>query len=120
MKTLVLKVLCLTLVLFITATGLVTNVALSTPFSHSVLVTAQAPVTSPSLEETPTSETTTPQASESSKLKGEAANSTKQPAGSKRIDSERAKSTPDKTPSRSAGPYDMERIKQFNRALYGS
>jgi hypothetical protein len=62
MKTSVLKVLCLTLMLFITATGLVTEVALSTPLSPRLLVTAQAPVTTSSLEETPSSETTTPQA----------------------------------------------------------
>jgi hypothetical protein len=120
MKTSVLKVLCLTLVLFITATGLITEVAFSTPLFHGMLVTDQAPVTASSLEETPSSETTTPQASESSKSKVEAANSTKQPAESKPVDSERVKSKPDKKPSPSAGPYDMERIKQFNRALYGS
>lgn len=120
MKTSVLKVLCLTLVLFITATGLITEVAFSTPLFHGMLVTAQAPVTKSSLLETPSSETTTPQASESSKSKVEAANSTKQPAESKPVDSERVKSKPDKKPSPSAGPYDMERIKQFNRALYGS
>ena len=120
MKISVLKVLSLTLVLFITATGLITEVALSTPLFHGMLVTAQAPVTTSSLLETPSSETTTPQASESSKSKAEAANSTQQPTDSKSVDSERAKSTPDKKPSPSAGPYDMERIKQFNRALYGS
>lgn len=120
MKTSVLKVLSLTLLLFITTTGLITEVAFSTPLFHGMLVTAQAPVTASSLLETPSSETTTPQASESSKSKVEAANSTKQPAESKPVDSERVKSKPDKTPSPSAGPYDMERIKQFNRALYGS
>lgn len=120
MKTSVLKVLCLTLVLLITATGLVTEVVLSIPLSHEILVTAQAAVTNPLLEETPSLETAIPQASESSKSKGTAENITKQPADSKPRDSERVKSALDKTPSLSAGPYDMERIKQFNRALYGS
>lgn len=120
MKTSVLKVLCLTLVLFITVTGLVTDVALGNPLSHEILVTAQAPAINPSLEETPSLEKAIPQASESSKSKGTAENSTKQPADIKPRDSERVKSALDKTPSPSAGPYDMERIKQFNRALYGS
>lgn len=120
MKRSVLKVLCLTLVLFITATNFLTEVALSIPLSARLLVTAQSPVTSPSLKETPSLKTAAPQASESSTSKGKVENSTEQPRDRKTVDSERVKSTPDKTPSPSAGPYDMERIKQFNRALYGS
>ncbi|HAJ60577.1 MAG TPA: hypothetical protein DCP31_16020 [Cyanobacteria bacterium UBA8543] len=120
MKTSVLKVLCLTLVLFITATGLVTQVAWSTPLFHGVQVTAQAPVTSPALKKIPSSQTAIPQVSESSKSEGKMDTRAKQPADSKALDSERAKATPDKETSASVGPYDMERIKQFNRALYGS
>ncbi len=119
MKRSVLKVLCLTLVLFIIATNFLTEVALSIPLSDRLLVTARSPVTSPSLE-TPSLETAAPQASESSTSKGKVENSTEQPRDSKTVDSERVKSKSDKTASPSAGPYDMERIKQFNRALYGS
>jgi hypothetical protein len=120
MKTFILKVLCLTLILFTSATGLLTEAALSTPLVHKIAIAAQAPVTSSSPEERLSNETTTPQSSASSEAKSKTANSDRQPADSQSVKSERTKQVPDKTPSVPAGPYDMQRIKQFNRALYGS
>lgn len=120
MKTFILKVLCLTLVLFASTTGLLTEAALSQPLVNKIAIAAQVPVASPSPEETPSSETTTPQSSASSQAKSKTANSDRQPANRQSVESERAKQEPDKTPSVPAGPYDMQRIQQFNRALYGS
>ncbi|HEY9603303.1 MAG TPA: hypothetical protein V6C85_16935 [Allocoleopsis sp.] len=120
MKTLIMKVFCLTLVLFASATGLLTEAAWSTPLVNKIAIAAQIPVASPSPEETPSNEMTTPQSSASSEAKSKTANSDRQPADSQSVESERAKQKPDKTPSVPAGPYDMQRIQQFNRALYGS
>ncbi|HEY9726030.1 MAG TPA: hypothetical protein V6D50_06225 [Chroococcales cyanobacterium] len=120
MKTFILKVLCLTLILFTSATGLLTEAALSTPLVHKIAIAAQAPVVNPSPEETPSNETITSQSSASSEAKSQTANSDRQPADSQSVESERAKQESDKTPSVPAGPYDMRRIQQFNRALYGS
>lgn len=120
MKTSIFKVLCITLVVLITATGLITEAAFSNPLSHSVLITAQTPVASPTIEETPSPETTTPQTPESSEALDQAANSTQKPAEKEPIDSKLAKPKPEKILSPSAGPYDMKRIREFNRALYGS
>ncbi len=120
MKTFILKILCLTIVLFASATGLLTEAALSKPLVNNIAIAAQVPVTSPSPEETPSKETTTPQSSASSEAKGKTANSDRQPADSQSVESERTQQEPDKTPSVPAGPYDMQRIQQFNRALYGS
>lgn len=116
MKTSILKVLCITLVLFMTATALITEAAFSNPLSHGVLITAQMPVASPSPEVTPAP----PQTSDSSTAPGKAANSTQKPAEKELGDSEQAKPKTEKKSSPSAGPYDMKRIRQFNRALYGS
>lgn len=121
MKTAVLKVLCITLVLFMTTTALITEAAFSIPLSHGVLITAQTPVASPSPEDTPSTQTIEqPQTSESPKAPDKAANSTQKPADKELVDSEQTKPKSEKKPSPSAGPYDMKRIRQFNRALYGS
>jgi len=118
MKIFILNVLCLTLVLFTSATGLLTETAWSTSLVPNLAIAAQTPVVSPSPEEMPSNETTTPQSSASSETKSKTVNSDRQPAQSD--ESERATQEPDKTPSVPAGPYDMRRIQQFNRALYGS
>ncbi len=99
---------------------LVINVALSSPLLHGTFIIAQTSgITLPS-EATPSEEPATSQASESSQTTQK-----RTPVDSKaavEVQSKKAStpSTSGNIQSESGGPYDMESIKAFNRALYGS
>lgn len=110
-----LKTIFVSVFLFFASILLVANAAWSSPLQHGIIV-AQTSVTP-----VPSSESATPQVSKSSQT-----TSTKSPKDNKAEafkDQNKKTSTSSRsqnTETESGGPYDMESIKAFNRALYGS
>ena len=119
MKTSILKTFLLTVVLFITSI-LVISMALSNPLLRGSQFIAETTLTSQPSAEMPSKETANITPSEPSKAKVEVTESTQQSTQSKAGELTQKASQTQETPSESGGPYDMEAIKAFNRALYGS
>ncbi|HEY9609147.1 hypothetical protein [Allocoleopsis sp.] len=124
MKLSMLKTLLLGIFLCIASTLLTANTALSNPLPQQVRFIAQTPVGEPKIEEVQPVEPAKPQESSSP----EAGNSTTKNT-SKDSETANQQGTNQESPSEAAskskasqpaGPYDMEAIKAFNRALYGS
>ena len=119
-----LKTLFLGILLFIASTLLVANVALSSPSPERILFIAQTPVTEHHLEEIQPVEPTNPEESSSSETGNTATNNTSRDSKTANQQPATEESLPevnlDSEKSESSGPYDMEAIKAFNRALYGS
>ena len=119
-----LKPLFLSILLLIAAMLLVATSAFSNPLPQQPLLLAQTPGTDVPMAAEQPAEPLTPKAAEVSEpangaTKGTTTNSEaadRQPA----TEAVSPESTPDSDRSESAGPYDMEMIKAFNRALYGS
>ncbi len=119
-----LKTLFLGILIWIASTLLVANVALSNPSPERMLLIAQTPVTENPLKETQPVELTNPEETSSP----ETANTTLKNTSTenKKViqppenEESLPKVTPDSEQSQSSGPYDMEAIQAFNRALYGS
>jgi hypothetical protein len=123
MKLSLLKTLFLGILLLIASTVLLANTALSSPSSQQMLLFAQAP-TEPQIEEIqplepPLLQESSSPETESTPTKTTSTDSqtTTEQGASEKSPSE---TTSDSDRSQSAGPYDMEAIKAFNRALYGS
>ncbi|MBW4520556.1 MAG: hypothetical protein KME16_12745 [Scytolyngbya sp. HA4215-MV1] len=112
MKLSILKTVFLTIALFVTTVVLMTEMVLSQPLPLEI---AQVPVEGsvsdnpvPQATPTPTmSPSVQPQLSQPSPLPS--ATGQPQPTASTKL-----------KPPKPSGPYDMEAIKAFNRALYGS
>lgn len=112
-----LKIIFLAVFLFSVSILTIDNAALSSPLLHGTFIAAQTLETSLPSKVKPSSESAIPQASESAQT-----NQKSTPVESK-ISEKEENSIPEKssnTQSDSGGPYDMESIKAFNRALYGS
>jgi hypothetical protein len=122
MKPSILLTCCLAIVLWLVTFSAITHLAFSQPLLDRTPIVAQ--VTDPlPVNELPRSQTLpTPQTTDSSAAQEETATNTeeKQPATSEDEQEAANRSTPESPPSESAGPYDMEAIREFNRALYGS
>jgi hypothetical protein len=100
----------------IAATVLMINLILLSPFSQPGLAVPLSIATSP--EQAPVT-STNPQPSGTPKTQGaqkSAESQTQRNAAQKASQN----STSDKEQSKPAAPYDMEAVKAFNRALYGS
>jgi hypothetical protein len=116
-----LKIIFLAAFLFFTSILLVPNAALSSPLLHGTFISVQTSVTSPPSEATPSSKPATPQASESSQTERKRTPlDSIAPAPEVESKEVPTSSKSSNTQSESGGPYDMESIKAFNRALYGS
>ena len=120
MKTSILRVFFLTLVLFITSTLLISDIALSSPLLSGSQFLAETTLTSQPSAEMPSKETAKINPSEPLEAKVEVPESTQQSTQSQAGELTQKAAKPQETPSESGGPYDMEAIKAFNRALYGS
>ncbi|GET40078.1 hypothetical protein [Microseira wollei] len=120
MKTSILRVFLLTVVLFITSMLVISDMALSNPLWRGSQFIAETTLTSQPSAEVLSQETANITPSEPSKAKVEVTESTQQSTQSKAGELTQKASQPQETPSESGGPYDMEAIKAFNRALYGS
>ncbi|NJR61043.1 MAG: hypothetical protein HC769_20770 [Cyanobacteria bacterium CRU_2_1] len=109
-----LKTWLLSLLLLIASTVLIANAAFSSPLFYQDAVLAQTQM-EPSIGGEQPEESVNPQTPEGSEPKAD------ETGDRQRTDEEAAaSSTSDQDQSQSAGPYDMESIKAFNRALYGS
>lgn len=120
MKTSILRVLFLTVVLFITSTLVITDIALSSVLLRGSPLLAETTLTSQPSAEMPSKETANIDPSEPLETKVKVTKSTQESTQSKAGELTQKASQPQETPSESGGPYDMEAIKAFNRALYGS
>lgn len=120
MKTSILRVLFLTVVLFITSTIVITDIAFSSPLLRGSQLIAETTLNGQPSAEMPSKETAKIAPSEPLKTKVEVTKSTQQSTQSQAGELTQKAAKPQETPSESGGPYDMEAIKAFNRALYGS
>jgi hypothetical protein len=116
MKLSILKTLLISILLFIAPTELFTNTALSSPSPQSMGFIAQTPGIEPQIEKNQnpqppeTTNATVKNTSKNSETLNQQPTKEASPSGA----------TAQRNPSESAGPYDMEMIKAFNRGLYGS
>ncbi|HEY9620151.1 MAG TPA: hypothetical protein V6C78_07265 [Crinalium sp.] len=113
MKSLLLSVLSWAIALLITLTGLIAPPAFAEPLLQTNATIAQT-ATDDVEQQEPSSETA-PATEEKSEEAGE-----KSDRQSSESESTSTQSSSEKTPPPSAGPYDMDNIQNFNRALYGS
>lgn len=120
MKTSILRVFFLTLVLFITSTLLTSDIALSSSLLSGSQFLAETTLTSQPSAEMPSKETANITPSEPLETKVEVTKNTQESKQSKAGNLTQKAAKPQQTQSESGGPYDMEAIKAFNRALYGS
>ena len=119
-----LKTLLLGILLCIASTLLSANTALSNPLPEQIQFIAQTPVGEAKIEEAQPVEPAQPQESSSPETRNSATKNTSKDSETANRQGTNKESpsgaTPESKPSQSAGPYDMEAIKAFNRALYGS
>jgi hypothetical protein len=111
-----LKTIFLSIFTFFVSSLLVANLAWSHPLQHDPSIVAQFFQTNQPAEVTSAADSTDTQKTESSQTSRDSREQAPQ-------DSKRGKPTlsqSDRNQSESGGPYDMEAIKAFNRALYGS
>lgn len=120
MKTSILRVFFLTLVLFITSTLLISDIAFSSPLISGSQFLAETTLTNQPSPEMRSKETVNIAPSAPLETKVEVTESTQESTQSKADELTQKAAQPQATPSESGGPYDMEAIKAFNRALYGS
>lgn len=108
-----LKTLFLSVLLFITSV-LIFNPLLGVPLPQALALIAPTPVVVAQAAQ-PSPQDTQPEPENANPLSNDD-NRAKQPE----TEESSARTTADRQPTESAGPYDMEAIKAFNRALYGS
>lgn len=124
MKTQILNALCLSVILLITSAWWTLPVAVSAPLTSAASVIAQTSTPNLSSPQTPAESPPSPAAEDSVTAEETQSNTQavpeRQPRNSEQAQPTPTESAPPRSPTPSGGPYNMDAIREFNRALYGS